>query len=61
MDHCDPYNDATLPAAPPELVAELADRYQKIFGRLTGLSLTPRKPGQTIAQRIRANLAAYAK
>jgi len=61
MDHCDPYNDATLPAAPKELVAELADRYRKIFARLTGNSLTPRKPGQTIAQRIRANLAAYAK
>jgi phosphoribosylaminoimidazole-succinocarboxamide synthase len=61
MDHCDPYKDATLPAAPRELVAELADRYRKIFARLTGLSLTPRKPGQSLAQRIRANLASYAK
>ena len=61
MDHCDPYNDATLPAAPKDLVAELADRYRKIFAKLTGNTLTPRKPGQTIAQRIRANLAAYAK
>jgi phosphoribosylaminoimidazole-succinocarboxamide synthase len=60
IDHCDPYNDATLPAAPSELVAELAARYQRIFARLTGGSLTPRQPGQTLIERIRANLAAYA-
>lgn len=61
MDHCDPYNDANLPAAPRELVAELADRYRKIFARLTGQTLMPRKPGQTLQQRIRENLAAYAR
>ena len=61
MDHCDPYNDKTLPAAPRELVSELADRYRKLFARLTGQTLAPRKPGQSIAQRIRANLAAYAR
>lgn len=60
MDHCDPYNDAALPAAPADLVAELAERYQKIFARLTGKSLTPRKPGQRLVERIRTNLKAYA-
>lgn len=60
MDHCDPYNDAVIPAAPPELVAELASRYQRIFAQLTGQSLTPRVPGQALHDRIRANLAAYA-
>lgn len=60
MDHCDPYNDPVLPAAPPELVRELAGRYQQIFARLTGGALTPPEPGQSIRERIRANLAAYA-
>jgi phosphoribosylaminoimidazole-succinocarboxamide synthase len=60
-DNCDPYNDKVLPEAPRELVAELADRYRKIFGRLTGLSLSPHKSGQTITERIRANLAPYAR
>jgi phosphoribosylaminoimidazole-succinocarboxamide synthase len=60
IDHCDPYNDTNLPASPPELVAELADRYRKIFARLTGAALTPRKPGQKLVDRIRGNLAAYA-
>ena len=60
MDHCDPYNDPTIPEAPAELVRELAERYQQIFARLTGGSLTPRIPGQKIEDRIRTNLAAYA-
>ena len=61
MDHCDPYNDKTLPAAPRELVSELADRYRRLFTRLTGQTLSPRQPGQSIVQRIRENLAAYAR
>ncbi len=61
IDNCDPYKDATLPPAPRELVAELADRYRQIFARLTGQTLTPRKPGQTLTQRIRGNLSAYAR
>lgn len=60
MDHCDPYHDAIIPDAPAELVQELAARYQRIFASLTGQSLTPRTPGQSIEQRIRKNLAAYA-
>ncbi len=34
-DHCDPYNDATLPDAPAELVAELSRRYQTIYHEIT--------------------------
>jgi phosphoribosylaminoimidazole-succinocarboxamide synthase len=60
IDHCDPYNDPDLPAAPAELIAELAARYQRIFAQLTGGALTPRTPGQTLAERIRGNLAAFA-
>jgi phosphoribosylaminoimidazole-succinocarboxamide synthase len=34
--HCDPYKDATLPAAPAEMVAELSRRYIAIYRQLTG-------------------------
>ncbi|MDC7786527.1 phosphoribosylaminoimidazolesuccinocarboxamide synthase [Rhodoplanes sp. TEM] len=59
VDHCDPYKDAVIPAAPAELVAELSARYQQIFHRLTGQTLTPRESGRPLAERIADNLAAY--
>lgn len=34
--NCDPYGDAKLPAAPPELVAELSRRYVKLYEMITG-------------------------
>lgn len=55
-DHCDPYKDAVLPPAPPELVAELSRRYIEIYEMITG------KPfehdfSQTPIERITKNLA----
>jgi len=35
-DHCDPYKDAVLPEAPPELVSELSRRYIALYQQLTG-------------------------
>ncbi len=35
-DHSDPYKDAVLPPAPPELVAELSRRYIEIYEMVTG-------------------------
>lgn len=35
-DNCDPYGDATLPAAPPHLVAELSARYIQLYETITG-------------------------
>ena len=35
-DHCDPYKDAVLPAAPPELVSELSKRYIQLYETITG-------------------------
>ncbi len=35
-EHCDPYQDEVLPAAPEELVLTLSARYIDIFERLTG-------------------------
>jgi len=36
-DNCDPYKDAVLPEAPPDLVAELSRRYIEIYETITGL------------------------
>jgi phosphoribosylaminoimidazole-succinocarboxamide synthase len=36
-DNCDPYNDAVLPEAPAEMVAELSRRYIEIYETITGL------------------------
>lgn len=38
-DHCDPYKDAVLPEAPPDMVAELSRRYQVIYHELVGEDL----------------------
>jgi phosphoribosylaminoimidazole-succinocarboxamide synthase len=38
-DHCDPYKDAVLPAAPPDLVAELSKRYIQLYEMITGRQL----------------------
>ncbi len=57
-DHCDPYGDATLPPAPPELVEELSRRYIAMYGQITGMKF---QPGETpILQRIEKNLKSFA-
>jgi phosphoribosylaminoimidazole-succinocarboxamide synthase len=56
-DHCDPYRDATLPPAPPDLVAELSRRYIAMYEQITG---TDFEYGETpIAPRIERNLKAF--
>ena len=56
-DHCDPYKDAVLPEAPPELVAEMSRRYVQMYEQIIGEKFVP---GETpIEQRIERNLAAY--
>ena len=35
-EHCDPYNDASLPEAPEDLVIELSKRYIKLYEMITG-------------------------
>ena len=57
-DHCDPYRDATLPAAPPELVDELSRRYIAMYEQITGAKF---QRGETpILQRIEKNLKSFA-
>ena len=57
IDHCDPYNDATLPEAPAEMVEEMARRYAAIFHQLTGESVSAAP--ENIEERIRRNLSAH--
>jgi phosphoribosylaminoimidazole-succinocarboxamide synthase len=56
-DNCDPYRDATLPEAPPQLVQELSRRYIQMYEQITG---TKFQHGETpILPRIERNLAPY--
>jgi phosphoribosylaminoimidazole-succinocarboxamide synthase len=59
VDHCDPYNDKVLPAAPEELIVKLSGRYIQLFEMITG---TPfRFSDQLISaqDRIMRNIAGY--
>lgn len=57
-DRCDPYNDATLPAAPPELVAELARRYVMLYEKITGLRFVVPDPAEPASERVARNVTA---
>lgn len=37
VEHCDPYKDKDLPAAPQDLVVELSARYIQLYEMITGL------------------------
>jgi len=56
--NCDPYNDPELPAAPDELVEELAFRYIEIYEKLTGQTFEY-NADQDIHDRIQKNLDTY--
>ena len=57
-ENCDPYGDAKLPEAPPEMVEELSRRYIKIYEKITGESF--KKEEGDIIKRIEGNLKKYA-
>lgn len=58
-EHSDPYKDATLPAAPAELIEEMTRRYTAIYEQITGETLPPLSAG-SIEARIREALKTYA-
>jgi phosphoribosylaminoimidazole-succinocarboxamide synthase len=58
VEHCDPYNDPVLPAAPEELVVELSSRYARLYEMITGREFVP-VTEPAIAERLRKNLAAF--
>ena len=57
-DHCDPYHDDVLPAAPDELVVELSTRYIRLYEMITGqeFALDSALP---VRQRLQANLRTF--
>ena len=57
-EHCDPYNDPELPAAPDELVEELSYRYIDIYEKLTGQTFEYHAD-QPPLERIQENLNNY--
>lgn len=57
-ENSDPYRDKVLPAAPKEMVVELASRYIQIFEQLTGQQFQV-DFSMPIQDRIRKNLAPY--
>lgn len=59
--NCDPYNDAVLPEAPKELVAELSRRYILLYETITGQSFVPPPLDQSPGERMAKNIAAALK
>lgn len=56
MDHCDPYNDKELPAAPEELVIELSARYIQLYEMITGQDFVYPDRTVLITDRLLTNL-----
>lgn len=57
-EHSDPYKDAKLPDAPPELVQELSRRYIEMYEQITGEQFIAGE--EPIIPRIERNLKQYA-
>ncbi len=57
-EHCDPYQDAILPEAPADMVAELSRRYIEIYQQLTGKKFSVDTSVPPVA-RMEKNLAKY--
>ncbi len=55
--NCDPYKDAVLPPAPPELVEEMSRRYIQMYEQITGEKFVPGE--EPIVPRIERNLKKY--
>ena len=57
-ENCDPYNDATLPEAPAEMVTELSRRYIEIYETLTGAKFSVDESMPPL-ERMQKNLEKY--
>ncbi|OGF28278.1 phosphoribosylaminoimidazolesuccinocarboxamide synthase [Candidatus Falkowbacteria bacterium RIFOXYC2_FULL_47_12] len=57
-EHCDPYNDPQLPAAPADMVAELASRYIQIYEQITGAKFAT-DLDTPLVERIEKNLQQF--
>jgi len=56
--NCDPYQDKTLPTAPPELIVTLASRYVQLYEMITNLHFNF-SAVENIEKRIMKNLAGW--
>lgn len=55
---CDPYKDA-IPDIPAEMIAQTSAVYIQAFEAITGAGFVPDLAGETVLERVRANLAPY--
>ncbi|MBT4225533.1 MAG: phosphoribosylaminoimidazolesuccinocarboxamide synthase [Opitutae bacterium] len=58
-EHCDPYNDKTLPDAPEDLVVELSRRYIFLYEKITGQSFPFPPEDQPVSERITNNIQKF--
>lgn len=59
VEHCDPYNDKILPAAPEDLIVKLSSRYIQLYEMITGKTFSFMEQPGPVAERIKRNVAGY--
>ena len=58
-EHCDPYNDKTLPDAPEDLVVDLSRRYIFLYEKITGQAFPFPPEDQPVSERITNNIQKF--
>ena len=53
LDHCDPYQDTSLPKAPDELVISLSSRYIQLYEMITGTRFSFPPMDTSVSERIK--------
>jgi phosphoribosylaminoimidazole-succinocarboxamide synthase len=61
VEHCDPYHDKHLPAAPEDLIVELSYRYIYLYERMTQKKFCFPTKKENINERIAHALASYGR
>ncbi len=59
VDHCDPYNDKTLPEAPKDLIVTLASRYIQLYEMITHEQFKFEKNPGPVEERIMNNIEGW--
>ena len=55
---CDPYKEP-IPEIPDDTLVDFSRRYIDLYEKVTGQSFSAPKPGETVKERIRRNLAEF--
>lgn len=61
IDHCDPYHDKELPAAPDELVITLASRYIQLYEMITGIPFPFIEGDEPVLERIKRHVGSISE